>query len=114
MSWSARKLWCASLGIAAIAAGNSLFQAADLAGREPESRVAAKTKFPVRETPSVDVPPPLDTTISDDGDSSAPGELTPQLVELRAKVREALASYYPKRLSARDNTPWEIMHGIIA
>jgi hypothetical protein len=40
--------------------------------------------------------------------------LTPNQAELGAKVRRALALYEPKHLNARDNSCWEIMHGLIA
>ncbi len=34
--------------------------------------------------------------------------------ELCDKVRTVLARYYPKHQNARDNSPWEMMHAIIA
>jgi hypothetical protein len=40
--------------------------------------------------------------------------LTPALTALGAKVRKTLAVYEPKHLNARDNTCWEVMHGLIA
>lgn len=40
--------------------------------------------------------------------------LTPELEALRDKVRKALAMYYPRHQNTRDNTPWEVMHAIIA
>lgn len=40
--------------------------------------------------------------------------LNPELEQLRAKVRQAMAIYYPKHLNTRDNSPWEVMHAIIA
>jgi hypothetical protein len=33
---------------------------------------------------------------------------------LGAKIRRTLATYEPKHLNARDNTCWEVMHGLIA
>jgi hypothetical protein len=41
-------------------------------------------------------------------------ELTPELSALRDKVRTVLAMYYPRHQSARDHSPWEVMHAIIA
>lgn len=41
-------------------------------------------------------------------------ELTPELEALRYQVRRTLGMYYPRHLNARDHTPWEVMHGIIA
>src|SRR5262249_4661212 len=40
--------------------------------------------------------------------------LTPGLTALGAKIRKTLAVYEPKHLNARDNTCWEVMHGLIA
>lgn len=40
--------------------------------------------------------------------------LNPELERLRAKVRTAMATYYPKHLNTRDNSSWEVMHAIIA
>ncbi|HEY2826962.1 MAG TPA: hypothetical protein VGJ04_05120 [Pirellulales bacterium] len=40
--------------------------------------------------------------------------LTPNQAELGAKIRRALAMYEPKHLNARDNSSWEVMHGLIA
>jgi hypothetical protein len=45
---------------------------------------------------------------------TASDELTPELLALRDKVRKALALYYPRHQNTRDNTPWEVMHAIIA
>jgi hypothetical protein len=41
-------------------------------------------------------------------------ELTPELIELREKLRKALAMYHPRYQNSRDNSPWEVMHAIIA
>jgi hypothetical protein len=40
--------------------------------------------------------------------------LTPELAALGAKLRKTLATYEPKHLNARDNSCWEVMHGLIA
>jgi len=41
-------------------------------------------------------------------------QIDPALLQLRAKVRRALALYYPRNLNSRDHNPWEVMHQIIA
>ncbi len=41
-------------------------------------------------------------------------QLSPELVALRNKVRQVLAMYYPRHQNTRDNSPWEVMHAIIA
>ncbi len=54
----------------------------------------------------LDVPsPPLDL---------ATPELSPRLLELRAKVRRVLGYYFNRNLNTRDHNPWEMMHGVIA
>jgi hypothetical protein len=40
--------------------------------------------------------------------------LSSDMVALGEKVRKTLATYEPKHLNARDNTCWEVMHGLIA
>jgi hypothetical protein len=40
--------------------------------------------------------------------------LSPEMLQLCDKVRTVLARYYPRHQNARDNTPWEVMHAIIA
>lgn len=46
--------------------------------------------------------------------SAEPTDLSPEMAELRDKIRRALAMHYPRHHSARDNDPWEVMHAIIA
>ncbi len=46
--------------------------------------------------------------------ADAPLPLSPEMRALRYKVRRALSIYYPKHLNTRDNSPWEVMHQIIA
>ena len=41
-------------------------------------------------------------------------KLSPEMLALCEKVRTVLARYYPRHQSARDNSPWEVMHAIIA
>lgn len=41
-------------------------------------------------------------------------ELSPRLLELRAKVRRVLSWYFNRNLNTRDHNPWEMMHGVIA
>jgi hypothetical protein len=62
--------------------------------------------------PEDDVVLPM-TVETDPAESSAP-ELTPELSTLRDRVRKVLGMYYPRHQNARDNTPWEVMHAIIA
>ncbi len=40
--------------------------------------------------------------------------LTPRLVKIRKRVREALNYYQHKNLNTRDHNPWEVMHAIVA
>jgi hypothetical protein len=40
--------------------------------------------------------------------------LSPELVALHDKLRQALTMYYPRHQNSRDNNPWEVMHAIIA
>ncbi len=46
--------------------------------------------------------------------SSANDDLTPELIALRDKIRRALAINYPRHQATNENTPWEVMHAIIA
>jgi hypothetical protein len=46
--------------------------------------------------------------------SKSDAELTPELAALRDKVHQVLALYYPRHQNVRRNTPWEVMHAIIA
>jgi hypothetical protein len=41
-------------------------------------------------------------------------QLSPEMLKLCEKVRTVLARNYPRHQSARLNTPWEVMHAIIA
>ncbi len=41
-------------------------------------------------------------------------QLSPEMIKLCDKVRTVLARNYPRHQSARLNTPWEVMHAIIA
>jgi hypothetical protein len=52
----------------------------------------------------------------DDNDQSTQStvELTPELINLRDKLRRVLSMYYPRHQNTRDNNPWEVMHAIIA
>lgn len=44
----------------------------------------------------------------------ADASLSPELQELRSKVRETLGSYFRRHLNTRDHTPWEVFHQVIA
>ncbi|MBI3838651.1 MAG: hypothetical protein HY288_12055 [Planctomycetia bacterium] len=41
-------------------------------------------------------------------------ELSSELQALREKVRQVLTLYYPRHQNTRDNSPWEVIHAIIA
>jgi hypothetical protein len=43
-----------------------------------------------------------------------PPPLTPQLKNLRGRVRSVLRGYYQKSLNSREHDPWEVMHGMLA
>ncbi len=45
---------------------------------------------------------------------AAPDPLTPELAALKEKLRRVLLTYYPKHQTTNGNTPWEVMHAIIA
>jgi len=40
--------------------------------------------------------------------------LTPELEKLRTQIRQCLATYEQRPVNARDHSPWEIMHWLIA
>ncbi len=46
--------------------------------------------------------------------SQAARELTPELIELRDRLRECLDYYYERPESAGDRSPWGVMHALIA
>lgn len=46
--------------------------------------------------------------------SSAKDDLSPELRELRDRVRSVLGAYHRRLLNSRDNNPWEVMHSIVA
>lgn len=54
------------------------------------------------------------TTTVDDKPAPSGDNLTPELRDLRDKVRKTLGSYYRRKLNTRDHTPWEVFHQIIA
>ena len=70
-----------------------------------QEKKAAESKAPTTENSEE---PSKPTT----GPATPP--LSPEMAALRIKVRKAMAIYYPKHLNTRDNSPWEVMHGIIA
>jgi hypothetical protein len=41
-------------------------------------------------------------------------ELDPRMSALRSRIRRVLALYYRRPVNARDHTPWEVMHWVIA
>ena len=63
--------------------------------------------------------PPSSRRVTDsDSDTSAEdttqAEVDPATVALKAKVRECLATYFERRESVADHSPWGIMHTLIA
>jgi hypothetical protein len=46
--------------------------------------------------------------------SAPPQPLTPQLTQLRTRLRAVLRGYYQKSLNSQDHDPWEVMHGMLA
>jgi hypothetical protein len=56
-----------------------------------------------------------ETEDSDDGANDEPlAPLTPRLEQLKVHVRRAMAAHYQRPVNARENTPWEVFHWIIA
>jgi hypothetical protein len=41
-------------------------------------------------------------------------DLSPELKELRERVRSVLGAYFRRQLNTRDHNPWEVMHAIVA
>jgi hypothetical protein len=68
---------------------------------------------PIVTAPTVTSPA---TAPSADATPAAPSaaDLTPELIALREKLKQVLLMYYPRHQNTRDNTPWEVMHAIIA
>ncbi len=58
----------------------------------------------------------VDREAADDDASPATGKpkLTPQLLKLRDQVRQALDIYAKRPVNARDHTPWETFHWVLA
>ena len=84
---------------------------------------ASKAKNEKPDPPLPNPPEPESEAISpateekaerESADETQPSPLSPQQIQLRDRLRTALAYYYPKHLNARDHSPWEMMHGIIA
>lgn len=78
----------------------------------PAERAAADAEQPTAET--LGAAEPSGAAAEGASESEPPPALSPQLQTLRDKVRRTLAIYQPKYLNTRDNSPWEVMHGIIA
>lgn len=55
-----------------------------------------------------------DSDAADSPSQSTSNQLTPEMEALGKQVRQALTMYYPRHQNTRDNTPWEVMHAIIA
>jgi hypothetical protein len=52
--------------------------------------------------------------LTDPASQSASNQLSPEMDALGKQIRQALTMYYPRHQNTRDNTPWEVMHAIIA
>ena len=46
--------------------------------------------------------------------SQARSPLSPEMIDLRDKIRRTLEVYHPRQLNTRDHNAWEVMHSIIA
>ena len=78
------------------------------------------TKFTIGDRPASENPSTGNTTEVEKSDqpttSTRPKRvpLTPQLVSLRKRVRRCLDHYYKNPIGTRDNSPWSIMHAMLA
>jgi hypothetical protein len=77
--------------------------AADSSPTKPQATTAAAERQAAPSNDAISTPP-----------SRSESELTPELTALGEKLRQTLAMYYPRHQNTRDNTPWEVMHAIIA
>jgi hypothetical protein len=110
------------------AAASELLLFGSLSSDGPESSVEASaaadapraipTKTSLKSTP-------IDAAVTKPGNAAEPAvpvpglanpaeQLSPEMIKLCDKVRTVLARNYPRHQSARLNTPWEVMHAIIA
>ncbi len=83
------------------AAGAAVEESFDLQRKNQSADRAAERETnvsPARSLPTVEPPPPL----------------TPELVQLRSRVRSVLKGYYKKLLNSGQHDPWEVMHGMLA
>ena len=64
--------------------------------------------------PVADTQPEAHSTPIAETPSRSSADQSPELSALRDKVRRVLVSYYPRHQNARSNSPWEVMHAIIA
>lgn len=55
-----------------------------------------------------------DTIRSEDHANKAGAPLSPEMIDLRDKIRRTLDIYHPRQLNSRDHNAWEVMHSIIA
>lgn len=84
----------------------------DLPGNDP---LAALTTEALLLAPGAETEPVAgDPGLPPDAQSAGTPELSPELTALCDKVRRVLAKYYPRHQNARGNSPWEVMHAIIA
>ncbi|REK12461.1 MAG: hypothetical protein DWQ37_12055 [Planctomycetota bacterium] len=84
----------------------------DLPGQDPLAALTTDALLQAPVTESDTAAGPTLPTGDLDATSATP-DLSPQMMALCDKVRRVLAAYYPKHQSARDNSPWEVMHAII-
>ncbi len=79
------------------------------------SSITAATPAPTILEPAKSPTSPVDPAPEDAQQiQQQAANISPEMLQLCDKVRTVLARYYPKHQSARDNTPWEVMHAIIA
>jgi len=111
-----------------------LFGAGAIGGAGPDTEEDAQPALTEEETAELDFfgVPPIDETPAEPAQAvpgvepaapSAPAapaptkaaeQFSPEMLRLCDKLRTVLAKYYPRHQSARSNTPWEVMHAIIA
>lgn len=77
------------------------------ARQEPEKPSADETKS----APKEEHPKPVPDVKVRPGDAAVP--LTPEMIELREKIRDTLGWYYDHPQKVTDRSPWGIMHWLI-
>jgi hypothetical protein len=102
-----------SLGLAAPAA---LLAWHAYYGAEPATQSDPPPAPPTEESPPADrsLGEPDSTQPAEEAPSAGQLQLTPEMAHLRDQVRQALAIYHQRPVNARDHTPWETFHWILA